>query len=76
MKFVPVEINLKQMAIHNADHSSGLSFGSALVVNRNVKAKKTQGAGQQFADAVIRFSSVSMALDDDLADSLGRKINK
>ena len=76
MIFVPAQINLKSMVINNTDHTSTVSFGAAFAVNRNVNAKKTQGIGQQFADAVIRYSTVSMVLDDDLSESFSLKINK
>ncbi|UUZ82767.1 hypothetical protein LJK88_01620 [Paenibacillus sp. P26] len=76
MKFVPAQINIGSMNITNTDHSSTISFGSALEVGRNVGAKKTQGIGQQFADRILRISTVSMVLDDDMVDNHSKKINK
>jgi hypothetical protein len=76
MRFVPTEINIGSMTITNTDHGGTISFGSTVVVNRNVSAKKSQGTGQQFADNCPRFSTISMVLDDDMMDVPGQKINK
>ncbi|WP_248929627.1 hypothetical protein [Paenibacillus hamazuiensis] len=76
MVFVPTEINIGKMKINNADHLGTISFGSALEINRNVCAKKTQGIGQQFADRCFRFDTISLVLDDDIADLSSKKLNK
>jgi len=43
--------------------------------NRNVRAKKNQGLGQQFADGTIRAFTFSNVIDDDLQSSISTKSN-
>jgi hypothetical protein len=76
MVFVPTQINIGSMKLNNADHAGMVSFGSTFAVNRSVSAKKTQGIGQQLADGVVSFSTLSMVLDDDLSDVFNEKIGK
>ncbi|MCC3373295.1 hypothetical protein [Cohnella sp. REN36] len=68
MRFVPARIHVDHIQIKNADHGSDVSFGSTVIRNRNVVAKKTQGFGQQLADAVSRRKIVSYVADDDRSD--------
>lgn len=76
MSFIPAKVNIGSVIINNTDHSSTISFGSALEVNRNVSGKKNQGFGQQHADACLRFCTVSMTMDDEPADSISAKMNR
>lgn len=74
--FVPCRIHIGSMKLNNADHSSTVSFGTAALVNRNVKAKKSQGFGQQFSDFAPRFRPIQMVIDEEMSDSFRMKNSK
>lgn len=76
MVFVPTQINIGGIKLNNTDHAGMVSFGSTFAVNLNVCAKKSQGIGQQLADGVMSFSTLSMVLDDDLSDVFNEKNGK
>lgn len=73
--FIPVNVNIGGLEIHNTDHLGSISFGTNVKVGRNVSAKKNQGFGQQHADGTSRFFTVQMVLDEDSLDSFSQKKN-
>lgn len=68
MKFNPTRINLSDVVIVNADHSSTISLGSTVQVNKAASAKKNQSIGQFLSDRSPRFFTVSTLIDDDMID--------
>jgi hypothetical protein len=48
-----MNVNLGELKLNNADHSSSISLGSTIQIGRNVTAKKNQAFGQQMADNTI-----------------------
>lgn len=71
--FLPCDIHIGSMKLNNTDHSSTVSFGTTKLINRNVKAKKTQGFGQQLSDFTLRFCPIQMVIDDDMSDAFRMK---
>ena len=71
--FLPCDIRIGSMTLNNSDHGSTVSFGTTKLINRNVKAKKTQGFGQQFSDFTMRFSPIQMVIDDEMSDAFRMK---
>ncbi|MFB6366772.1 hypothetical protein ACFCP7_22435 [Paenibacillus elgii] len=69
MFFESTSVTIGVIKLNNTDHMASVSAGSNYMVNRNVKAKKTQGFGQQLADSVFRFDTISMVLDGDIIDT-------
>lgn len=70
-----IEVRIGQMKINNADHAGAISLGSAVMTNRNVCAKKSQGFGQQFADRAWRIATVQAVRDDEASDKAKTKTN-
>ncbi|WP_163859066.1 hypothetical protein [Paenibacillus elgii] len=73
MFFESTSVTIGAIKLNNADHLANVAAGSNYMVNRNVKAKKTQGFGQQFADSVLRFDTIQMVLDADIMDTASSK---
>lgn len=74
--FLPTSIQLGTLVINNTDHNGAVSFGKNMLVNREVKAKKNQGQGQQLADGALRFATIQMTLDDEPIDFHRMKTNR
>lgn len=73
MNFNSTRINISDVLIVNADHSSTVSVGSTVQVNKAVSGKKNQSFGQFLADGCPRFFTVSELIDDDMIDSFSKK---
>ncbi|KQL52223.1 hypothetical protein AN964_00820 [Heyndrickxia shackletonii] len=73
MKFDSTRINLSDLIIVNADHSSTISLGSTVQVNKAASAKKNQAIGQFLSDGSPRFFTVSELIDDDMTDFSSEK---
>ena len=73
MKFKSTRINLSDLIIVNADHSSTISLGSTVQVNKAASAKKNQAIGQFLADGSPHFFTVSEIMDDDILDVYSEK---
>lgn len=76
MFFKPLQVNIGDLKVNNADHLGSISFGNTEKIGRNVKGKKTQGFGQQHADFVLRGFNAYYVLDNELIDKFTTKINK
>ncbi|MBS4174738.1 hypothetical protein [Bacillus sp. FJAT-49736] len=66
-------INLGDLIIVNADHSSTISLGSTVQINKNVSAKKNQAIGQKLGDFSGDFFSITKIMDDDVSDFVSLK---
>ncbi|WP_053360786.1 hypothetical protein [Bacillus sp. FJAT-27251] len=73
MFFLPTNVNIAGMKLNNIDHGSSVSFSSTLKKNRNVKAKKNQGWGQQLGDGCLKIGIAGSTLDHDVEDSNAEK---
>lgn len=73
MFFESTSVTIGAIKLNNTDHLANVSAGSNYMVNRNVKAKKTQGFGQQLADSVLRFDTIQAVLDADIIDGTSSK---
>jgi len=76
MFFIPTKINIGDLKINSADHTSPISLGSNFLIGNNVAGKKNQGFGQQSADLSITAIPIHMILDDDCIDSPSVKNDK
>jgi hypothetical protein len=76
MYFFPTIINIGDLKINSADHTSPVSLGSNFIVGNHVGGRKNQGFGQQCADFSITAIPIHVVLDDDLVDSPSFKNNK
>ncbi|MFB7305396.1 hypothetical protein [Heyndrickxia sporothermodurans] len=73
MVFEPTQINLSDLKINSSDHSSAITFGSAVIAGRRVVAKKNQAFGQLLSDRTTIISSKSFTIDDDIEDHFNTK---
>ncbi|CAM3824409.1 hypothetical protein COLU111180_09635 [Cohnella lubricantis] len=74
--FVPASIQIGSIELNNCDHAGAVSFGVNHKLNRNVRAKKNQGFGQQFADQTLRFAAIQLLLDEESSDSIRSKADR
>ncbi|ULT54625.1 hypothetical protein L1999_15820 [Neobacillus drentensis] len=75
MFFIPTNVTIGDVKINSPDHSSSINFGPTLLKGINVYGKKSQGFGQQMADATVTVIPIHLVLDDDLIDSPNSKQN-
>jgi hypothetical protein len=74
MFFIPTNVNITEIKLNNIDHGSSISFSSTVKQNRNIKAKKNQGFGQQLGDECLRIYTTSATFDHDVEDSNSQKV--
>lgn len=75
MEFLPNSINIKGIKVDGTDHLGVLSLNTTMIKNRNVKAKKNQGFGQQLADGTLNAFSITATNDNEPLDGFSQKIN-
>jgi hypothetical protein len=73
--FIPTIVNIGDVKINSPDHTSSINLGPTFLKGINVSGKKTQGFGQQQADATVTVIPIHIILDDDSIDSPNCKQN-